>query len=81
MPRYTLFHAPACPYCHFVRQAADELGIELDLVDVTRDAEARRRLWQERGRGTVPVLEREDGSLMGESRDIVRFFHDQTVSA
>jgi len=72
----TLYHLEFCPFCIDVRQAADEFGIELRLVDVGRDPDARAMLYERRGRGTVPVLgiPSDDGEqLMGESQDIIAY--------
>lgn len=72
----TLYHLEFCPFCVNVRRAAKELGIELELVDVGRNPEARAMLLERRGRGTVPVLgiPTDDGErLMGESRDIIDY--------
>ena len=72
----TLYHLEYCPFCLDVRRAAEQLGIELQLVDVGRDADAREMLLERRGRGTVPVLGiPEDGGerLLGESRDIIDY--------
>jgi glutaredoxin len=72
----TLYRLPFCPYCVDVRRAADQLGIELRLVDIARDREAAAMLQTRRGRRTVPVLgiPSEGGEeLLGESRDIVDY--------
>ena len=72
----TLYHLEFCPFCVDVRRAADEFGIELRLVDVGRDPDARAMLYERRGRGTVPVLgiPSDDGEqLMGESQDIIAY--------
>ncbi len=72
--RPTLYHLSGCPYCHRVRRAALDLGVELNLVEISEHPEARAMLFAERGRGTVPVLgiPTLDGeTLMGESLDII----------
>ena len=69
---YSLYHLPGCPYCRRVRRAAAALGIELDLIDVSRDADALQLLWRRRGRATVPVLRIGD-ELLGESADIIAY--------
>lgn len=83
-PKFTLYDLQYCPYCHYVREAAEELGIELRIVDVRRNPEARQYLISERGRGTVPVLgivEQDGERLLGESRDIVRFLREHARQA
>ncbi len=75
-PRFTLYHLPYCPYCIKVRVAAERLGVELDLVDITADPAARAKLLEARGRATVPVLGIHTATgerLMGESADIVKY--------
>ena len=72
----TLYQLQFCPYCVDVRRAAEKLGIELHYVDVGRDLEARKMLFERRGRGTVPVLgiPTDDGErLLGESLDIIDY--------
>lgn len=83
-PRFTLYDLQYCPYCHYVREAAKELGIELRIVDVRRKPEARKYLISERGRGTVPVLgipEKGGETLLGESREIVRYLKEYARQA
>jgi glutaredoxin len=74
---FTLYHRADCPFCLLVRDAADDLGLALHLVDVAEHPEARTKLLAERGRATVPVLgfPQVDGSerLLGESADIITF--------
>lgn len=69
---FKLYHLHSCPYCLYVRRAADELGISLELIDVRRSPDARERLLKERNRSTVPVLDTGAG-LLGESKDIVAY--------
>lgn len=72
----TLYHLEYCPFCIDVRRSAEALGIELQLVDIGQNPEARAMLMERRGRGTVPVLgiSSDDGErLMGESRDIIQY--------
>jgi glutaredoxin 3 len=71
-----LYVSPYCGYCFMVRDAAEQLGVELEVVDVYKDPLARKALVERRGRGTVPVLEvlsEDDSRLIPESRDIIRF--------
>lgn len=76
MTALTLYHLPACPFCLKVRAAAEALGIELELVDVSRDREARALLLRTLGRATVPVLRlpgEPHDRLLPESDDIVAY--------
>jgi len=81
MKNPTLYHLGWCPYCLKVRAAAESLGVELDLVEISEAPESRAMLVRRRGRATVPVLgiPNEDGteSLLGESRDIVAYLHQR----
>lgn len=72
----SLYHLPTCPFCLKVRRAASALGVELTLIDISRDRAARQRLVEARGRATVPVLSIPSASgetLLPESDDIVAF--------
>jgi len=74
-PSLSLYHRSWCGYCLAVRREADQLGIALELIDVDDDRAALDHLYEELGRGTVPVLAipEADGSvrLLPESRDII----------
>jgi len=75
----SLYHLPTCPFCVKVRRAATALGVELALIDISRDPAARQRLLDARGRATVPVLSipSESGErLLPESNDIVAFLNE-----
>ena len=72
----TLYHLSYCPFCHRVRRAAEELGIELNLVEIREVPGAREYLQATRGRATVPVLgipTAEGESLLGESSAIIEY--------
>jgi glutathione S-transferase len=59
-----------------VRRALADLGVEVEMRDVQRDAEAHAALVAARGRGSVPVLYIEDtDTWMPESGDIVRWLY------
>lgn len=72
----SLYHLSYCPFCHKVRRAAAELGIELNLIDIAESPEAREHLRAERGRTTVPVLSipaAQGEILLPESDDIIAY--------
>ena len=75
MPKLALYHYTTCFFCHRVRTALSEMGIEAELRDIHKDARWRDELMEVRGRSTVPVLriESEEGEVewMAESSDIV----------
>ena len=81
---FALYHLSSCPFCLKVRRAADELGLELELIDLNEDPMARSVLLQARGRATVPVLRIPEGHgdrFLGESDDIIAFLHSWVESA
>lgn len=79
----TLYHFQSCPYCMFVRSEVEQLGLVLAMKDTRLDKSAYAELLQGGGSRTVPCLrikgDNPDGSdrWMYESRDIVRFLHEQ----
>jgi glutaredoxin 2 len=65
-----------CYYCAQVRDAAERMNFQLELIDVLKDRDARKKLHDRFGRSTVPVLavlDDEGETLIPESRDIVRY--------
>lgn len=63
-PLLTLMITPTCPYCHRVLRALEHLDLQIELVDVEANREARAALTAAVGRAVVPVLrvEREGGT-------------------
>jgi glutaredoxin len=64
-PRLALYHYPGCPYCRWVRQTIDELGIAVELRDIWAEREHYCALVRGGGRQTVPCLciEHADGRI------------------
>ena len=77
-----LYHFASCSYCAMVRRTIEELGMSVELRDITQDPKWREELLAARGRGTVPVLrcESADGSVrwMPESRDIIKYLRKRS---
>lgn len=75
--RLALYMTPFCPFCRMVLAAIDGLDVEIEMRDISRDAQHREDLIAARGRGTVPVLRITDPDgtdrWMPESRDIARY--------
>ena len=68
-----------CPFCTRARMAAALRGVVTELVYLPNDDEDTPiRLI---GAKQLPILQKEDGSHMGESLDIVRYFYRQDSSA
>ena len=68
-----------CPFCTRARMAAALRGVDTELVYLPSDDEDTPiRLI---GAKQLPILQKEDGSHMGESLDIVRYFYRQDSSA
>lgn len=67
-----------CPFCTRARMAAALRGVATELVYLPNDDEDTPiRLI---GAKQLPILQKEDGSHMGESLDIVRYFYRQDSS-
>lgn len=69
-----LFKRDSCPYCVKVMMLIDELGVgdQIEYCDISRDADARRRLLEVGGKQQVPCLFI-DGEPLYESADIMRW--------
>jgi glutathione S-transferase len=66
----TLFSFRRCPYAIRARMALAVSGTELDLVEVSLKNKPERML-QISPKGTVPVVELDDGTVIDESLDIM----------
>lgn len=77
----TLYYSPTCLYCMMVRRAIDRLGVDVELLNVDKDADALADLIEGGGRRTVPCLriDNDDGQRiwMYESADIVAHLEQQ----
>ncbi len=79
-----LYQLEKCPYCIFVRDTIEELGLEVELRDIRENPAFREELREARGRTTVPVLKYQDENgqdqWLGESRDIDTFLRGRFPS-
>ena len=66
----TLFSFRRCPYAMRARMALAVSGAELELVEVSLKAKPPRML-EISPKGTVPVVELDDGTVIDESLDIM----------
>ena len=66
-----LYYYDHCPYCVRARMAAGLFGADVEEVVLANDDEATPIGMI--GAKQVPILQKEDGSFMGESLDVVRY--------
>jgi len=67
-----LYYKPTCPFCRRVVAVVDRLEIEVDLRDISQDADHEAALIARGGKRQVPYLvDEERGVEMYESDDIV----------
>lgn len=66
-----------CPFCARARMMAGFLGMSLEEVTLLNDDEATPNALI--GAKQVPILQKEDGTAMGESLDIVRYLAQQAA--
>jgi len=80
-PGLTLYQSEYCPYCHRVRLAAQELGLDLPMKDTFIDRAARAELIAGGGKPQVPCLRIEqpggEPQWMYESSDIIRYLQSR----
>lgn len=69
MKLYTYSH---CPFCARVKYVAGKLGIKLE--DVVLDYDDIETPIKLIGKKMVPILEKDDGTIMSESNDIISLF-------
>jgi len=72
MYKLTLYYFPSCPYCQYVLEALDRLGLSVELRDIHQSSDYSNKLVRDTGRRTVPCLYI-DEKAMHESKDIVRW--------
>ncbi len=66
----TLFSFRRCPYAMRARMALEASGADLELVEVSLRNKPARML-ELSPKGTVPVVELDDGTVIDESLDIM----------
>jgi len=79
--KFQLYHYDGCFFCTMVREAAGDLGVQLELRNIHDNPSYKKDLIDFRGRQTVPVLRivAADGRVewLPESRDIVRYLRER----
>jgi glutathione S-transferase len=70
-----LYHRWKCPWCAAARQGAENVGVELELVEVPYPREERHGVVTVSGQPRVPVLVDGERVIVG-SRRIVRYLYE-----
>ena len=75
-----LFYKDSCPFCQKVFRFIDkhELKDKIELLDIVKDEDAKKRLVDEGGMNQVPCLFI-DGKPMYESSDIIVFLKSELL--
>ena len=71
-----LYHRWKCPWCAAVRQGIENVGVEVELVEVPYPREEREEVWEISGQRRVPVLVDGDDVVV-DSRRIVRHLYER----
>jgi glutathione S-transferase len=71
-----LYHRWKCPWCAAARQAIENVGVEVELVEVPYPREERTRVRELSGQPRVPVLVDGDEVIV-DSRRIVRHLYER----
>jgi glutaredoxin 3 len=70
----TLYYIPTCPFCQRVLGEVEDMGIKLNLKDISVDAVALDELVIQGGKRQVPYLvDSERGVALYESGDIIAY--------
>ena len=56
MADVVIYRTQYCPYCDMAKRLFDEMGVEYEQIDVSNDAEERKRLVERTGQRTVPQI-------------------------
>jgi glutathione S-transferase len=71
-----LYHRWKCPWCAAARQAIENVGAAVELVEVPYPRRERERVLAVTGQPRVPVLV-DDGEVVVDSRRIVRHLYER----
>lgn len=71
-----LYTRPNCPFCQKVLSVLDHLGIDVTIIDVSKDPKALADLISVGGKSQVPCIII-NGEAMYESQSIIEWFKQQ----
>ncbi len=79
---FTLYYKPSCPFCQRVLQMADNLGVTLELKDISEDETLAQELIARGGKRMVPYLvDTKNNVEMYESSDIIDYLREHKAEA
>ncbi|AGB42223.1 glutathione S-transferase [Halobacteroides halobius DSM 5150] len=68
-----LYQFQACPYCAKVRRKLDQLGLEYEKIEVSKDKSKRTTIKELSGQIKVPVIQDSDGTVVNDSSEIITY--------
>lgn len=78
----TLFYKPTCPFCQRVLGEVEDMGLKLNLKDISTDPTSADELFEKGGKRQVPYLEDTDRDVsMYESGDIIDYLKEHYSAA
>ena len=78
----TMYSTPWCGYCHRLKSQLEREGIEYEVIDIERDAEAAEFVMRVNGGNqTVPTLRFADGSALTNPSIVQVKKHLATITA
>lgn len=73
----TLYYTPSCPFCQRVLGEVENMGIKMQLKDISTDAVLANDLIARGGKRQVPYLDDSDrGIALYESGDIIAYLQE-----
>ena len=77
----TLYYKPTCPFCQKTMAVIDEMGLEVEMKDISADDALAQELIDRGGKRQVPYLvDIERGVEMYESGDIIAHLREHYAS-
>ena len=77
----TLYYKPTCPFCQKTMAVIDEMGLEVEMKDISADDALAQELIDRGGKRQVPYLVDTDHNIeMYESGDIIAHLREHHAS-
>jgi len=56
LSKVTVYTTTYCPYCHATKAFLNSKGVKYEEIDITRDQNMKRKVMEELGWKTVPII-------------------------